>query len=208
MNRLLATAALAAMTLTLAASSQSQTNSVSGHDSDFVMKVYEANLAEIDQGRMAVDKGTFENLRSYGQRMIDDHMAANDDLKALAAKKAITLPTSVDEGDQAFATRLSNRSGIYFNDMYVGQAIRDHSKDIALFRSEIDHGSDPDVVQWARDMMPTIQRHWELARSLGEDIVWRRHSGIVPLRYGMPWLNNFDDGTHGFSNDFVTIWPV
>jgi putative membrane protein len=45
-------------------------------DGDFVRDVATKNMAEVELSRMALDKATSPDIKSFAQRMIDDHGAA------------------------------------------------------------------------------------------------------------------------------------
>lgn len=55
-------------------------------DSPFAGNAAMGGLAQVDMGKMAVQKGAGEQVRSLGQRIVDDHSRMNDQLKSLAAK--------------------------------------------------------------------------------------------------------------------------
>ena len=44
-------------------------------------------MEEVELGRVAVKNGQSDKVKEFGQRMIDDHSKAGDDLKSVAAKK-------------------------------------------------------------------------------------------------------------------------
>ena len=53
----------------------------------------EANLAEIDAGRLAASKSTSADVKQFGLHMVEDHSKANIDLTELAVKKGLTWLT-------------------------------------------------------------------------------------------------------------------
>src|SRR3981081_579941 len=57
----------------------------------------QGGLTEVELGRLAVQRGSNPAVKSFGQRMIEDHSRANDELQSIAMKKSINLPT-----DQTF----------------------------------------------------------------------------------------------------------
>ena len=58
-------------------------------DQSFVMKAAEGGLAEVELGKLAAQNATSDDVKKFGQRMVDDHGKANDELKSLAQQKTI-----------------------------------------------------------------------------------------------------------------------
>ncbi len=95
MNRLLNTLFLfafaCAMTLTAAAQqaktpngtamSSKRSAGTTAADSMFVKKAAQGGLAEVELGQLATQKAANEEVKKFGQRMVDDHSKANDQLK-------------------------------------------------------------------------------------------------------------------------------
>ena len=52
-------------------------------DGDFVRDVAIKNMAEIELSRMALDRSTNLDIKSFAQRLIDDHSAAGNKLKGV-----------------------------------------------------------------------------------------------------------------------------
>jgi putative membrane protein len=53
-------------------------------------------MAEVQLGKLAAEKATNPDVKQFGQRMVDDHGKANDELKTAASKESIDLPASLD----------------------------------------------------------------------------------------------------------------
>src|SRR5262249_48342777 len=73
---------------------------VSSTDREFMTKAAAGGIAEVEMGRLATQKGASEDVKKFGQRMIDDHSKANNELMSLAAKKGVSLPTTPDAKTQ------------------------------------------------------------------------------------------------------------
>src|SRR6266550_294565 len=115
-NTVVATAVVVAVAMTAApvfARAQKKSTKASGSKPDqaFVMEAAKGGMAEVELGRLATEKGTSDEVKKFGQRMVDDHGKANDELKSLAQSKSITLPAAVEAKDKALENRLSKLSG-------------------------------------------------------------------------------------------------
>ena len=49
-------------------------------------------MEEVELGKLATQKASSEKVKQFGQRMVDDHSKANDQLKQVASQENITLP--------------------------------------------------------------------------------------------------------------------
>lgn len=135
-------------------------------DSKFMMEAAMGGMAEVKLGQLAVDKATSPDVKQFGQRMVDDHGKANQELMGLASQKGVTLPTDVSPKQQADMDKLSKLSGDAFDREYVKMMVEDHNKDVAAFQKEASSGKDPDAKAWAAKTLPTLQEHQSMAKSM------------------------------------------
>src|SRR3982074_908909 len=61
-------------------------------DRDFINKAAQGGLMEVAAGKLAAQRGLDPAVKSFGQKMVTDHTAANDTLKSLASSKQMNLP--------------------------------------------------------------------------------------------------------------------
>ncbi len=133
-------------------------------DQNFMMKAAQGGMAEVKMGQLATQNAQSQAVKDFGQKMVDDHTKANDELKGLAGQKSVTLPTDLDAKDQATYDRLSKLNGAAFDKAYMRDMVMDHRKDIADFQHEANNGRDPDVKAWASKTLPTLQEHLRIAQ--------------------------------------------
>ena len=140
-------------------------------DQHFISEAAAGGMAEVELGKIAADKASNPEVKKFGQRMADDHGKANDELKALAQSKQISLPTAIDAKHKATIDRLSKLSGPAFDRAYVQDMLKDHEKDVAAFRAESKNGKDSDVKAWAGKTLPTLEEHLKMVQDLSRDSV-------------------------------------
>ena len=153
-----------AATPAFAKGQQKKTAAKTETDQSFVMKAAKGGMAEVELGKLAQDKGSSEQVKSFGKRMADDHGKANDELQTLAKNKNITLPTELDPKDQALKDRLSKLSGASFDRAYMTAMVTDHRKDVSEFKRESMSAKDPDIKAFASKTLPTLEDHLKLAQ--------------------------------------------
>ncbi len=150
-------------------SNKAMSNATADHH--FIMDAAKGGLAEVDLGKLASEKASNDQVKQFGQRMVTDHGKANDELKTIAQKKNITLPTELDAKDKAVHDRLSKLSGEAFDRAYMQTMLRDHRKDVNEFKKESTAGKDPDVKQFASSTLPTLEEHLKLAQQTDRSVV-------------------------------------
>jgi putative membrane protein len=139
-----------------------------GKDRAFMEEAAAAGMAEVELGKLAVQKATSPDVKSFAQMMVDDHTKANEELKALAARQNVTLPPKPTAEHTAARERLSQLSGAAFDAAYMEAMVTDHNKAVALFSQESKDGVDPDAKTWAIKTLPTLQRHQAKAAALAQ----------------------------------------
>lgn len=135
-------------------------------DNTFVMKTAQANMAEVDLGKMATEKAMRDEVKKFGQMMVDDHTKAGKELKMIATQKNITWPTETDLDHKALEAKLSKLNGAEFDRAYMQAMVDGHKKVAADVRKESTSGSDPDVKAWATKALPTIEMHLKQAEAI------------------------------------------
>jgi len=145
-------------------------NRLAGADQTFAMKAAQGGMAEVKLGQLAKDHASSSAVKQFGQQMVDDHSKANDELKDLASKKGITLPTDLAAKDQATYDRLSKLNGAEFDRAYMADMVKDHRTDVSEFRRESERGQDSDLKSWAGKTLPTLEHHLQMAESTDKEV--------------------------------------
>ena len=135
-------------------------------DKAFVMEAAQGGMAEVELGRLATEKASNADVKQFGQRMVDDHGKANDELKGLAAQKKVTLSTELDAKHKETRDRLSKLSGDAFDKAYMADMVADHNKDVAAFARVSKTAKDADLKAWAGKALPTLQEHQQMAKEV------------------------------------------
>lgn len=151
--------------LGVAAESTSNGGKIAAEDATFMKEAAVGGMAEVQLGKLAAEKGSSEHVKEFGQRMQKDHSKANENLKNIAAKKGVQLPTALEGKHKSAMDRLSKLSGDEFDREYMRAMIDDHKETLEKFQREADKGKDPDVKKFASEQLPILKKHLELAES-------------------------------------------
>jgi putative membrane protein len=147
-------------------------------DAKFAMEAAMGGMAEVELGRIAAQKGASDEVRQFGQRMVDDHSKANEQLMQVASSKGWTLPTALDAKHQAEMQKMSALSGEAFDKAYVKMMVKDHKKDVAEFQKESTRGADPDVKAFATATLPTLQEHLQMIQRISDKMALRKSGNL------------------------------
>jgi len=162
----IALAAAAALALPPAVMAQTDKPGMAAADRKFVMEATRGNLAEVELGKLAAEKGASETVKQFGKRMADDHAKAAAELKDFADKKGMTLPTDFDPKHKQLRDRLAKLNGADFDKAYANEMVKDHKKDVAEFKREANAAKDPDLKAWAGKTLPTLEDHLKQAQDM------------------------------------------
>ena len=135
-------------------------------DTEFAVDAADGGMIEVKLAELAKTNGSSKTVKDFADMMIKDHGKANEELKALAQQKNITLPMSVSEDKQKDYDDLAKKKGKDFDKAYAAYMVDDHKEDIEDFEKAAKDGKDPEVKAWAAGKVPTLQHHLEMAQAM------------------------------------------
>jgi putative membrane protein len=135
-------------------------------DAHFAKAAAQGGMAEIQLGKLAADRGSNSMVKAFGERMVAQHGAAGDQLKAAAQQATIVLPTTASSKDQQIYDRLARLNGSDFDRAYADDMVQDHEKDLHEFQNEANNGKNSSIRAFAAQTVPMIQEHLNQAREM------------------------------------------
>lgn len=132
----------------------------------FMTTAAEDGMFEVEAGKVASTKAQDAAVKQYGQEMTADHTRANNELKQLAQKKDIVLPTEISAMQKEKISKLQNLSGAEFDREYMKMMVESHQKAVDLFQKQADSGSDAEAKAFASKTLPTLKEHLNDAQNL------------------------------------------
>jgi putative membrane protein len=133
----------------------------------FITKAIEGNLAEIQLGQLAQQKGAGDGVRNFGQQLVADHTAANQRATAVAGQIGVTPPSEPSKKHKAVYDRMSKLSGDAFDRQFVKHMVDDHKTEVAEHQKEAKRPNSP-AASYAKETLPTLQQHLQTAQSLAK----------------------------------------
>jgi putative membrane protein len=138
--------------------------------SDFLVEAAEGGLFEVEAARLAQEKAVSPKVKTFAKHMMDEHSKANKELKALAAKKTVTIPSALGEDKKEKIEKLRKLSGNDFDKEYMDMMVKDHKEDVQLFDKESKGSDDNEVEKWAATVLPKLQKHLEMAQQTQDEV--------------------------------------
>ena len=135
-------------------------------DAHFAKEAAQGGMAEVKLGQLAEEKGSNNTVKNFGKRMVEDHSKAGDQLKGVASRESITLPTDISAKDQATYDRLAKLNGAAFDRAYARDMVKDHETDVAAFQKEANAGKDDSLKSFASETLPTLRDHLKQAKDM------------------------------------------
>lgn len=132
---------------------------------EFVAKAAHAGADEVVLGRLAIEQGRSEAVKTFGRRMVDDHTRAGEALKAAARQDGIAMPDGVGSKPPG-SEKLAGLHGADFDRAYARTMVQDHEEAVALFRKEAQGSGESAVKAFARKTLPTLEDHLRMAKEL------------------------------------------
>ena len=147
-------------------------------DKIFLRKAAQGGIAEVKLGQLAAQKGSSEDVKAFGQKMVDDHTKLNNDMAPIADSMGVRLPQDLSKDDQAESDKLNSLSGNDFDVEYLAFMVKDHHKDQRDFRQEAVSTTDPTLQAAVANGAKVIHEHTVMVDKLA------REKGIPVPQHG------------------------
>ena len=140
-----------------------------GADVKFVNNAARDGEAEVILGKLAAERATAEEVKKFGQQMVDDHTKANEELRAIAKSKEIDVEKPAANGTkkgERISQKLSKLEGAAFDKGYLAVMQKEHEAAVKQFQNQSDNGQDAELKAFAAKTLPTLQHHLEMVKDL------------------------------------------
>ena len=104
-------------------------NTASFQDKDFLKKAAQGSNFEIKAGQLAQHKSTSDDVKQFGQKMVEDHTKLNQEMVPVAAQAGVAPPSGISKKDQKLYDSLAGKSGTDFDNAYIAHMVEDHTED-------------------------------------------------------------------------------
>jgi len=139
-------------------------------DAKFTTQAAVGGMAEVELGKMALEKSSNAKVKEFATMMVKDHGMANTELMAIAKLKNITLPNTVDDEHKQKMDDLSKKTGADFDKAYVDAMVSGHKSTLKLMEDEAKDGKDADLKSFATKTAPIVQSHLVMINKINDSM--------------------------------------
>lgn len=139
-------------------------------DQQFFNRVALTDLKEIEVGKLAQQKRPGTPTAAFGQMLVSDHSASSQELKSLASKTGITLPSELDKNGKAVTDSLSGLQGKEFDTRFAAMMVDGHKEAIALMKEISEYAAKTEFRKWASEKIPVLESHLSHAEQLQQQV--------------------------------------
>jgi putative membrane protein len=165
-------------------------NQVSSSDTKFIQDALQSGRHEVEVARAAMTRASDAKVKSFAQRLINDHTAANAKLETIARNHQVLVPdqsnsTATDKSGRERTSvnqtgvdpktntpvgqsedHLMTLKGADFDKEYARMEIRDHEEAIAKFEAAQKETKLSDLSNFISSTVPTLRSHLMEAKAL------------------------------------------
>ena len=153
------------MGLTLVLIAGSVSTAMAATSNSFVDNAAEGGITEIEAGKLALQKSSSADVKTFAQHMVTEHTKANQELATLAKKLDIEVPDDAALTDKAKKAILEMRDES-FDKAYANNQVAAHEKTVELFKKESTSSDNAELKAFATKTLPTLEAHLKAAKEL------------------------------------------
>ena len=142
-------------------------------DRGFLMQSAERRMVELQLGTLAEQAVARSEVKDFARRMEGDQTTVDEQLKAFATARGVTLPVVLDAKDQALKDRLTALSGAAFDRSYIGAMVTCLQRDVAAFKGR-SASHDGEIRDFASNTLSTLRGDLKAA--------WRIRSNLQSMK--------------------------
>ncbi len=136
-------------------------------------KLHAGNQAEIQGGKLAQQAAMSSEVKSFGQKMVDDHTQNDQQLTTMAQTLGVSLTgkefTQEQQDAQKRMSKVEKKTGAEFDKAYMKDMVGDHQKDAKMVKSMADEArkdGQTDVATFLDQTEQAMQGHLAQAKQI------------------------------------------
>lgn len=149
----------------LAAGVSAHAASLSRTDKDFMTSAARMDMIEAHEGQMAESQATRAEVKDFAKGLVQDHSQSYGQLTNLSAKMGVAIPKGINSGKDRTIGQLVSLKGNRFDRQFASDEVVAAQHEIAVFKREAQHGQDPAVKTYAKQMIPILENDLKRAEA-------------------------------------------
>ena len=151
-------------TNTTQSSEQPRTQGQNSGDAQFITKATEIDLAEINLGRIALQRASNPTVRQFAQKMVQDHSMSLQTLNNMANRQSYKPAERMDKEHQDLMTKLIGLQGAEFDREYMTKMNEGHHKAHEFYKESAQKLQDQEMKSFAAKNEKIVSQHHEMAK--------------------------------------------
>lgn len=140
-------------------------------DAQFVAEAVAANYAEIQLAQLAVQKSNDTEIKNVAQLLETEHNKVLAELKDVAGKRVISIPSSEDDAGRKKIEDLTKEDDAKdFNKEWCKTMVEKHEKSIENFEARMNDTEDAELKSWISGTLPHLRDHLDKVKACHERI--------------------------------------
>ncbi len=143
---------------------------VTAQDQRFVAEAVPAGFAEVELSRLAAERASHPQVRTFAQRMVDDHSETNERLLAFAKHYQIDVPKRVGREHQQTKETLNGLEGEAFDRAYMQGQVKGHETALMVYQRQAEQGKAAALQALAQTTAPILEEHLKAAQAIARNL--------------------------------------
>jgi putative membrane protein len=131
----------------------------------FLADAVRGDIAEAKIGELAREKGQSEEVREFGEMLVEDHSDAMQKTAELAKDMSVIPPAQPTAEQMQKHDALARLSGAEFDRQFAAEMVTAHQEMIAKYQAQAERGNSK-VAEHAEDLLPRLEDHLAVAQRL------------------------------------------
>ncbi len=128
-------------------------------DRNFLVRAASRGQFEVESSRLALRRSRHGEASQFARIMVRDHQRANRRLEMLANAKAVRIPVDMMPDHRRQLEELRTLPHDQFIDGYTRMQANEYRNTLALYARCARYCRDPDVQNYAAEMLPMLREH-------------------------------------------------
>lgn len=137
-------------------------------DISAMKQIAQSNLNEVAAGKTGVSKAQSPDVKSFAQKMIDEHTKMFEEISALAKRKDVSIPKDANMKDMAQMKLIERKSGADFDREFMEHMVKEHETALKDVEAIAAKAKDADFKEALQKAAPKIQEHLAHAQRLAK----------------------------------------
>lgn len=137
-------------------------------DRAFVDDIAKGDMAEVQLGQLAEQKGSSPEVKQLAQKMVDDHTRLGQQMQPIESALQLKPPKKIDKKDQKELAKLNTLSGDAFDKEYLSCLVEDHEKDLKELKLEQSSTANAQLKQVAAKLEQLTEGHLAMVKQVAE----------------------------------------